>query len=434
MYLFETVLVPIAFLIASALLHAITIALSNLGPLSCRTEFAKSPNYYFFLRPLLNAKKEEGWSHLFAYLHLTSQCSEIAYAITATFFLTSLPLFSEGLLVLKPLSLIVFFLISMICLWVLDFLLSLLSKSSPSLALKVYNLPSTFFLTLFFPLCFIISKSSNLIRKTEKEEHPPSWQVKHKLLEFIQETDIKQHLSTSDLKLLTSFASFQERIVREVMVPRIDIFSVSADKTIAECLHKFIEEGYSRIPVYEGDIDNIIGIALYKDLLPFFANAKTLEEAKSIPIKKIIKPAIFTPETKKISQMLQEFKAKQFHLAIVVDEYGGTEGIITIEDILEELVGEIEDEYDEAEEKLYHPEENGGWIVDGKMSNHDIENELKIKIPSLGDYETIGGYIFHRAGAIPKNGWRIYHDDYMIEVIESDEKSIEKVKIIPNGL
>jgi CBS domain containing-hemolysin-like protein len=142
---------------------------------------------------------------------------------------------------------------------------------------------------------------------------------------------------------------------------------------------------------------------------------------------------LYTPETKKISQLLQEFRSKQIHLAIVVDEYGGTEGIVTIEDILEELVGEIADEYDINEEVMYSAMPSGGWIVDAKMSILDIDEELGIKIPHSPEYDTIGGYIFHRAGSIPSKGWKIHQDEFGLEILSSNDRSIGKIKITQNG-
>ena len=149
------------------------------------------------------------------------------------------------------------------------------------------------------------------------------------------------------------------------------------------------------------------------------------------PLEQLIKPILYTPETKKISRLLQEFRQKQIHLAIVVDEYGGTEGIITIEDILEEIVGEIADEHDILEEeKLYFPFPGGGWIVDGKMNVLDIEKELGIQIPPSPEYDTIGGYVFHRAGTIPSKGWKIHQDLFDLEVLSSNERAIEKVILL----
>ena len=139
---------------------------------------------------------------------------------------------------------------------------------------------------------------------------------------------------------------------------------------------------------------------------------------------------LYTPETKKLSNLLQEFRKKQVHLAIVVDEYGGTEGIVTIEDILEEIVGDISDEYDE-EEALFIPQSDGSWIVDPRMSILDAEAQLGITFPEEGDFDTIGGYIFHCTGSIPTKGFVIHRDEFDIEILRSSDRSVEKVKIRP---
>src|SRR3990167_6464180 len=145
------------------------------------------------------------------------------------------------------------------------------------------------------------------------------------------------------------------------MVPRVDIYALDADTTIQEATPLFAAEGYSRIPIYRESLDQIVGVVLYKDLLRYYADPKADLKA---PLETIAKPVLYSPENKKITQLLQEFRNKQIHMAIIVDEYGGTEGIVTIEDILEELVGEIEDEHDTHEEKIYAPLSSGGWIVD----------------------------------------------------------------------
>ncbi len=235
------------------------------------------------------------------------------------------------------------------------------------------------------------------------------------------------HLDPQERKLILSVANFKERDVREVMVPRIDVTCISEDTTIQEAAEIFLKERYSRLPVYQDNIDHIAGVLLYKDILSAYAHSKKGDTTLSL-----IKPVVYTPETKKISQLLQEFRSKQIHLAIVVDEYGGTEGIITIEDILEELVGEIADEDDVDQEVLYSVLPSGGWIVDARMGILDIEKELAIQIPQSPEYDTLGGYIYHRAGAIPAKGWRLHHDDFDLEILSSDERSIEKVRIMPH--
>ena len=218
------------------------------------------------------------------------------------------------------------------------------------------------------------------------------------------------------------------------MVPRIDMFTLSVNQTVHEAAQKFVSEGYSRIPVYKESVDMIIGVLLYKDVMTYYLNSIDKKDRSLLetPLEKLVKPILYTPETKKISVLLQEFRSQQIHLAIVVDEYGGTEGIVTIEDILEELVGEIADEYDVIEEeKLYTPHPDGGWVVDGKMTILDLEKETEILIPTNPEYDTIGGYIFHCAGTIPSKGWKIHNDNFDLEVINSSERMIDKVLIIP---
>ena len=169
---------------------------------------------------------------------------------------------------------------------------------------------------------------------------------------------------------------------------------------------------------------------MYKDVL-----AKYMEYARKgdkavlqSPISTLVKNVIYTPETKKISQLLQDFRKQQLHLAIIVDEYGGTEGIVTIEDILEEIVGDISDEYDQ-EEALFIPLSEGGWLIDSRMSILDIEEQLGIEIPQDGDYETIGGYIFHETGTIPEKGLMILKPEFELEVIRSNDRRVEKLRI-----
>lgn len=257
--------------------------------------------------------------------------------------------------------------------------------------------------------------------------------AKNEIIEIIQEADLSSDLNPHEKKLIESVVSFKDRIAREVMVPRVDLFCLKSDTTIKDATKLLENEGYSRTPVYRQSIDDIIGVLMYKDILAKYKEYEQLGNQEAIlnaPIETILKNVLYTPETKKISNLLQEFRKKQVHLAIVVDEYGGTEGIVTIEDILEEIVGEIEDEYDEEEDQFVL-QPDGSWIVDGRMSILDIDEQLGIKIPQEGDYDTIGGYIFHHAGSIPSKGFVIHHDDFTLEIFRSNDRFVEKVKIKP---
>lgn len=315
----------------------------------------------------------------------------------------------------------------------LELLLGILSHRNPQKVMRKLAFSASILLLPCLPFVYIIFRLKSFLCSEEKTSYVRlPFRLQDKILEYLKESELGLYLDKNEKKLIHTVISFKDRIVREVMVPRIDVFSLSSDTSIKEATKSFLSEGYSRIPVYKENVDKIIGVLLYKDVFSIYTNIveqSDSTEALDKTIEHLVKPVLYTPETKKIAQLLQEFKNKQIHLAIVVDEYGGTEGIVTIEDILEELVGEIEDEHDTHEEKLFSRLSSGGWIIDAKMSIIDIEEEMGIKIPPSAEYDTIGGYIFHRAGSIPSRGWKIHLDDFDLEVIRSDERSVNKVKI-----
>ena len=288
------------------------------------------------------------------------------------------------------------------------------------------------FLVLLFPLTFLFLKFFHILPRTFyfDPSHEPNQEAKQELIEIIEESNLNTHLDPHDKKLIEAVMAFKDRIAREVMVPRVDIFSLPHDMTIEEAATLLYQEGYSRTPVYKDTLDNIIGVLMYKDVL-----AKYMEHARKgdkavlqSPISTLVKNVLYTPETKKISQLLQEFRKQQVHLAIIVDEYGGTEGIVTIEDILEEIVGDIADEYDQ-EEALFIPLSEGGWLIDSRMSILDIEEQFGIEIPQDGDYDTVGGYVFHETGMIPAKGYTIRKPQFELEVIRSNDRRVEKLRI-----
>jgi CBS domain containing-hemolysin-like protein len=294
---------------------------------------------------------------------------------------------------------------------------------------------ASIFMFLAFPITFLFLKISQSFSKTIyfDQLYEPEAQVKQEIIDIIQDAELSPGINTHDKKLIESVLSFRERIVREVMVPRVNVFSLPAGTSIKQAASLLAAEGYSRTPIYRSTIDEITGVLMYKDILAKFREYEESGNDMKIleaPIENIQKPVLFAPETKKISNLLQEFRKKQVHLAIVVDEYGGTEGIVTIEDILEEIVGEISDEYDK-EESLFTEQPDGSWIIDAHMSILDVEETIGITIPQEGDYDTIGGYVFHCAGTIPSKGFIIHQDEFELEVLDSNERVVEKVWIKP---
>lgn len=311
----------------------------------------------------------------------------------------------------------------------------ILGSRYPHIALKLSAPVASFFLLLVFPFTYLFLKLAMTLSKTFYFDltYEPMAGAQREIIEMIQKADIQENLDMHDKKLIESVVRFKERIAREVMVPRVNVFSLPAETTIKEAAKKIEKEGYSRTPIYRNTVDNIVGVVMYKDLLTKYREYEQKGNDPKVldaPIETIQKNVLHTPETKRISSLLQEFRKKQVHLAIVVDEYGGTEGIVTIEDILEEIVGEISDEYDQ-DSQLYFAQPDGTWIVDARMNIVDADEEIGIKIPEEGDFDTIGGYIFHTTGTIPSKGFVIHHDDFEMEILKSNDRCVEKVRIKP---
>lgn len=422
----ENSIIPLILLIGVGSLTALTKSLQLLGRITLKKEFKQKPHTYFFYQFVKRSFPKDKWENLFYILSFTKYLFRLLFALTSFFYiLTHTKNISPFIFSHVATSILFTCLIALF----VEVLMRLLTSINPLLFLRLSTPFSTFFLALTCPITFVFLKVHKVLFH-KKKITPKRSSVRDKILELVQESEFSSILEPIDRRLITSVASFSDRIVREIMVPRIDVFSLSIDQTVHEAAQKFISEGYSRIPVYRDQMDNIEGVLLYKDVMEYYFMCIEKKETSPLetPLEKLVKPVLYAPETKKISHLLQEIRAKQIHLVIVVDEYGGTEGIVTIEDILEELVGEIADEYDViAEEKLYTLNPTGGWIVDAKMTIIDIEKEIGIIIPQSPEYDTLGGFVFHKAGTIPSKGWKVHSDTFDLEILSSDDRSLEKI-------
>ena len=438
----ESLLFPILFLCCSTILLILSKALKKLGRINFKKELNHNRDKFFFYVFLKKLFPSDSWNNFLIVNGSTRQISRILYTTTFILYFLSHPFFSGVVsketksiqLDLKMFLLIVAVIVILSLL--LDFLAIFIGNYYPKKSLSIFFPIGSIFLFCLSPVTFLILKLQKLLLPSEQQiNKETSYKIKDKILELVVESDLNHELSLQDKKLIISVASFKDRIAREIMVPRIDMFMLSSSCLIEQAAQAFVQEGYSRVPVYKNSMDNIIGVLLYKDLLNFYVESEKTKSSQisHLTVESLLKPVVYTPETKKISILLQELKAKQIHLAIVVDEYGGTEGIVTIEDILEELVGEIGDEYDDIkQDSLYSEHPQGGWIVDAKMNIIDIEKELTISIPHSPEYDTIGGYIFHRSGSIPTKGWKIHHENFDLEILKSSDRSVEKVRITPS--
>jgi CBS domain containing-hemolysin-like protein len=223
-------------------------------------------------------------------------------------------------------------------------------------------------------------------------------------------------------RLLQSIVDFGDTLAREVMTPRPDIVAVREDATLRQLRDLFREQEYSRIPVYKENLDNILGFVFVKDLIRLGEDV-----AGGSDIHRLIRPATVVPETKRVSDLLKEFQRKQVQIAIVVDEYGGTAGLVTIEDLLEEIVGEIRDEYDVETEHVVD-EGNGTFVFSGKASFDDVRDRLGVEVEPEG-FETVGGYVLTRVGRVPAVGESFDIDGLSVEVIEAERRRIHRVRM-----
>ena len=222
--------------------------------------------------------------------------------------------------------------------------------------------------------------------------------------------------------MIRSILSLGNSMVREIMLPRMEMACVSIEDEVSQVLKAIIACGHSRLPVYQGTIDNIIGLIYAKDLLRYWGAPDS-----TVELRKLIRPPFFVPETKNLEELLHDFKKRRVHMAVVIDEYGGTAGLVTIEDLLEQIVGDIQDEYD-LETEMFSVEPDGSLVADGRLTIEELEEHFDIEV-EREKFETVGGLIFHLTGRIPSAGEVIESDTLVLTVLEADERRIAKVRV-----
>lgn len=233
--------------------------------------------------------------------------------------------------------------------------------------------------------------------------------------------------SPEEKNMLKGIATFGEKEVSDIMRPRVNMFSISMETTFEELMPQIIDKGFSRIPVYDKDLDDVKGMLYVKDLLPHL-------EENGFAWQNLIRPVFFVPENKKINDLFQDFRAKKIHIAIVVDEYGGTSGLVTLEDIVEEIVGDISDEFDkEPENEYYKKIDNGTYIFKAQISIVDFCKVFEIDDDYFeeieGESDTLAGMILEIEGRIPEVGFKCSYKDFTFEIVEADKKRIIKIKV-----
>ena len=304
----------------------------------------------------------------------------------------------------------------------------LLVRTNPERALEILLPPFDWAARFLHPL------SAGLVRLIDQgrreRERPPAagsetsqdeaGEVAHAYLEAGAEQGL---IEGDDRRLLQAIVDFGGTLVRELMTPRPDIVAVREDATMGDLLNLFREQEYSRFPVYRENLDNIVGFVFVKDLIQLVGESIPGEA----PIEGLLRPAIFVPETKRVPELLKEFQRKRAQIAIAVDEYGGTAGLVTIEDLLEQIVGEIRDEYDVETEPIVD-EGAGAFVFSAKVSIDEFRERLDVEIEGDG-FETVGGYVLARAGRVPSVGETFEIDGLIVEVLEAERRRIHKVRV-----
>jgi magnesium and cobalt exporter, CNNM family len=248
---------------------------------------------------------------------------------------------------------------------------------------------------------------------------------------FVSEEEIKHMvkegkeqgvLDQAKVDLIHGVFAFSETPVKKVMVPRPKIFALDASTPPDDVARLIIESGFSRIPAYDGSIDSVLGLAYVKDIL------RLLEKRQPVVLRKILHPVHFVPETKKVGQLLKELQKRRTHLALVIDEHGSVTGLVTLEDLIEEIVGEIQDEYD-WEERPVERLRDGSLVVEGTVSAADLRGTYAIPIPESEEFQTVAGFMLERLGSIPKGGEMVPLGEFRLTIVDVERNRISKVKV-----
>ena len=273
---------------------------------------------------------------------------------------------------------------------------------------------------LFFPIIFLLRQTgwmnvTERFSKTAEELEEKRDDIQH----AYEQVDDPEAMEDDQKEMISNVFDFRESKVSEVMTPRTDISAISSTESLEKVLHTFIDSGHSKLPVFEKDLDNIIGVVYLYDL---FHSPENIQE--------VIKPVLFIPYTKPVIDLLGEFQSAHHAMAVVLDEHGGSAGLITAEDVFEELFGDFEDEFD-VDTKKSEKQADGSIVVDARMDWEDFNDEYENMIPK-GDYETVGGYIISQLGRIPNKGEHLFMPIGQTVVIKASARQIHRVQIYPS--
>ncbi len=318
---------------------------------------------------------------------------------------------------------------------VLTFMILILSEITPKVIainnpLKVSRRMCNFIyfnFILFTPVSKLIAESTLTLERSLPK--PDNRMTAEDLKTMAEMSEKEGSIKGEEREIIENVIEFGNTTVREIMTSRVNIVAVSVDATLPEVIAIIQDKGLSRMPLFENDLDTILGVIYTKDVLPYI---NTDLDKSGINWKTIARKALFIPATKKLDDLLRDFQHEKTHIAIVVDEYGGTEGIVTLDDILEEIVGDIGDEYNEEEEKLYTKFKNGVYVFDAKIDLDDLDEILGTEISTSDDeFETLGGLVYHLTERIPNVGERVTYKTLELTVHSVKNNRVKKLRVKP---
>lgn len=243
------------------------------------------------------------------------------------------------------------------------------------------------------------------------------------LITLVDASEQNGIIELEERQMIHSIIQLGETLTREIMVPRIDVIALDVHAPLSEAMDKLVESGFSRVPVYEETVDNIIGLLYAKDLISLWRAGKDHGES----LRSVLRDAYYVPEAKKADELLTELQSRRVHMAIVVDEYGGVAGVVTLEDIIEEIFGEIQDEYDENEELLYQIQEDGSYLFRGRVDLDDFNELMDANLP-VDEADTLGGFLYMRFGHVPTTGEKVEEQGLRLTVEQVSSRRIRRVR------
>lgn len=356
----------------------------------------------------------ESLARMRASLHLTQSILRFLLAgLSILIFvpkITSLSITIAGLIILLVASLVLFWLE-----WLID---RIIARNPETWALRLTPIVRIlmFILTPFVILPLLLS------RQSEETLEGSGLVTEDDLMTLVDAGQQEGVFEKGERKMIYSIFKLGDTLAREIMVPRIDILALEVDTPLIAAVDALLQSGFSRVPVFRESVDNILGLLYAKDLLQVWREGNQLDS-----LKDLLRPAYFVPEAKKVDELLAEIQAQRIHMAIVVDEYGGVAGLVTLEDIVEEIVGEILDEYDQAEEMLYQVINESEYIFQGLIDLDDFNEIMNSQLPKE-EADTLGGFIYSRIGRVPSGGESVQVDDIKLTVEQVTGRRIRKVK------